>query len=165
MGWLFGWSTRKDLVDHLCSGNGVTTLKRKFVGNNMWAVQRNEELGITFAVLYLIKGNPRVYSDPYNWGYKDVDETMGPCDTSFPEAWLDLLSHIESRYALDWRQAVRDRAARDRRFKIGTKWKYGEHEYTVLERRSPTSFRVKDEWGDTYRMKLSQLRHAEEVTA
>ena len=162
MGWLFGWYTRESLIDHLCTGNGVETLKRKFVGNNMWAVQRTKE-GITFACLYLIKGNPRVQDDPYNWGYKDVDETMGPCDTDFPEAWLDLLSPIDSKYALEWRQAVRDRAARDRRIKIGTKWKYGGHIYEVIARRSPTSFRAKDEFGDTWRVKLSQLRHAEEV--
>ena len=162
MGWLFGWSTRKQLVDHLSYGNGVETLKRKFVGNNMWAVQRTKD-GITFACLYLIKGNPRVQYDACNWGYKDVDETMGPNDTSFPEAWLDLLSPIDSEYALQWRQAVRDRAARDRRVKIGTKWKYGGSVYEVIARSSPTSFRVRDEFGDTWRMKLSQLRRAEEV--
>lgn len=28
MGWLFGYYTRKELVDHLCEGNGVTTRTR-----------------------------------------------------------------------------------------------------------------------------------------
>ena len=49
------------------------------------------------------------------------------------------------------------------RFKIGTTWAYAGHEYTIIERRSPTSFRVKDEYGDTWRMKMSQLLHAEEA--
>ena len=39
MGWLFGWNTRKELADHLISGNGVRTLKHCFKGNNLWAVQ------------------------------------------------------------------------------------------------------------------------------
>lgn len=33
----------------------------------------------------------------------------------------------------------------------------------IIERRSPTSFRVKNEYGDTWRMKMSQLLHAEEA--
>ena len=128
IGWLFGWNTRKELVDHLCEGNGVKTLKRKFVGNNMWAVQRTED-GITFACLYLIKGRNESRD---GWGYKDVDETMGPYQHDFPVSWLDLLSPCDS-------------------------------EYTIVERRSPTSFRVKNEYGDTWRMKMSQLLHAEEA--
>ena len=162
MGWLFGHYTRKSLIDHLCYGNGVETLKRKFVGNNMWAVQRTKD-GITFACLYLIKGNPRVTDDPCNWGYKDVDETMGPYQHDFPVSWLDLLSPIDSEYAVSWRENVRKRAEQMSRFKIGTTWAYAGHEYTIIERRSPTSFRVKNEYGDTWRMKMSQLLHAEEV--
>ena len=162
MGWLFGHYTRKSLIDHLCYGNGVETLKRKFVGNNMWAVQRTKD-GITFACLYLIKGNPRVTDDPCNWGYKDVDETMGPYQHDFPVSWLDLLSPIDSEYAVSWRENVRKRAEQMARFKIGTTWAYASHEYTIIERRSPTSFRVKNEYGDTWRMKMSQLLHAEEV--
>lgn len=157
MGWLFGWSTRKQLVDCLCYGNGVETLKRKFVGNNMWAVQRTKD-GITFACLYLIKGGRG-----QDWGYKCVDETMGPCQTDFPVSWLDLLSPIESEYANEWRKHVRERADQMARRKVGTTWAYAGHEYTIIERRSPTSFRVKNEYGDTWRMKMSQLLHAEEA--
>ena len=163
MGWLFGHYDRKSLVAHLTNGNGVKTLKRCFRGNDMWAVQETKE-GVVFTCLYLLRGNPRVTNDPCNWGYKDIDETMGPCRLDFPVSWLDLLSPTDSKYALDWRQAVRDRAARDKRIKIGTKWKYGGFVYEVIARRSPTSFRVRNEFGDTWRMKLSQLRRAEEVT-
>ena len=164
MGWLFGWSTRKDLVDHLCEGNGVKTLKRCFKGNNMWAVQQTES-GITFAVLYLIKGPAYGNkNDRHGWGYKDVDETMGPYKLDFPVSWLDLLSPCDSEYDAEWRENVRKRAEQMARFKIGTTWAYAGHEYTIIERRNPTSFRVKDEYGDTWRMKMSQLLHAEEVT-
>lgn len=159
MGWLFGWNTRKELVDHLCEGNGVKTLKRCFKGNNMWAVQQTED-GLVFAVLYLIKGRNESRD---GWGYKDVDETMGPYQHDFPVSWLDLLSPCDSEYAVSWRENVRKRAEQMARFKIGTTWAYAGHEYTIIERRSPTSFRVKNEYGDTWRMKMSQLLHAEEA--
>ena len=162
MGWLFGHYTRASLIEHLTNGNGVKTLKRCFRGNNMWAVQETRE-GTVFACLYLLRGNPRVTDDPCNWGYKDVDETMGPCRTDFPVSWLDLLSPCDSEYSVSWRANVRKRAEQTARFKIGTTWAYAGREYTIIERRSPTSFRVKNEYGDTWRMKMSQLLHAEEV--
>ena len=36
---------------------------------------------------------------------------------------------------------------------------------TYIHDHRPTSFRAMDEFGDTWRMKLSQLRSAEEVTS
>ena len=158
MGWLFGWDTRKQLIDHLCYGNGVETLKRKFVGNNMWAVQRTKD-GITFACLYLIKGGRG-----QDWGYKDVDETMGPCQHDFPASWLDLLSPALSDYAVSWRENVRKRAAEMARFKVGTTWRRSDGStYMIVQRRSPTSLRVKDQWGDHWRMNPESLLGAEEV--
>jgi len=129
----------------------------------MWAVQRTKE-GITFACLYLIKGNPRVTDDPCNWGYKDVDETMGPCQTDFPVSWLDLLSPCDSQYAVEWRQAVRERAARMKRCTIGSKWDNGTHRYTVVKRRSPSSLIVQNEEGVHYRISPARLSTFDEVT-
>lgn len=185
MGWLFGWNTRKELVDHLCEGNGVKTLKRKFVGNNMWAVQQStrthepvvrfDKLGkrvvetettITFAVLYLIKG-PAYGNKNYRhgWGYKDVDETMGPYKLDFPVSWLDLLSPCDSEYAVEWRKKVRERAAEMARFKVGTTWRRSDGStWTIVQRRSPTSLLVEDQWGDRWRMNPKTLLGAEEVT-
>lgn len=163
MGWLFGHYTRKSLVEHLTNGNGVKTLKRCFKGNNMWAVQETEN-GIVFACLYLIRGNPREQNDPCNWGYKDIDETMGPCDTSFPASWLDLLSPTDSKYALEWREAVRKRGEAMKRCVIGSKWIKGDKRYTVIRRRSPSSLVVRDEWGDLYRISPARLSTFEEVT-
>lgn len=165
MGWLFGWSTRKELVDRLCYGNGVETLKRKFVGNNMWAVQRTKD-GITFACLYLIKGPAYGNkNDRHGWGYKAVDETMGPYDHNFPASWLDLLSPCDSKYAVEWRKKVRERAAEMARFKVGTTWERADGStYTIVQRRSPTSLRVKDQFGDHWRMNPRVLLGAKEIT-
>ena len=159
MGWLFGWNTRKQLVDHLCYGNGVETLKRKFVGNNMWAVQRTKE-GVVFACLYLMQGGRNK-----DWGYKDVDETMGPYQHDFPVSWLDLLSPCDSEYSISWRKKVRERAEAMAKLKVGTTWERacGER-YTIVKRRSPSSLLVKDQSGFTWRMNPNMLIGAEEVT-
>jgi hypothetical protein len=42
-------------------------------------------------------------NDWYNFGYKDMDETMGPCESECPKKILDLLTPTESSYALAWR--------------------------------------------------------------
>ena len=110
MGWLFGWNTRKELADHLLYGNGVKTIKHCFKGNNVWAVQEytypdtdwdgapHPKAGqvTRFIGLYLIKGG-----DTYNvktgrrnrdgWGYKDMDESAGPCYYNCPLAYLDMV--------------------------------------------------------------------------
>lgn len=151
MGWLFGHYDRKSLVEHLTNGNGVKTLKRCFRGNDMWAVQETKE-GIVFACLYMLRGNPRVTDDPCNWGYKDVDETMGPNRLDFPVSWLDLLSPCESEYSVEWRKAVRERGEHMKKVKLGTKWKGYGHTFQVIARRSPSSFRAIDETGNTWRL-------------
>lgn len=162
MGWLFGHYDRRSLVEHLTNGNGVKTLKRCFRGNNMWAVQETQE-GVVFACLYLLRGNPRVTNDPCNWGYKDVDETMGPYQTDFPVSWLELLSPTDSKYAIEWRKAVRERGEKLKRVVIGSVWDNGEHRYTVVRRRSPSSLVVKDEYGDNWRISPGRLSNFDEV--
>lgn len=54
------------------------------------------------------------------WGYKDMDETSGPCDSEAPAAILDLLSVTTNQYALAWRERCRKFAAlRARRLEDG----------------------------------------------
>ena len=162
MGWLFGHYDRKSLVEHLTTGNGVETLKRCFRGNDMWAVQRTKD-GVVFACLYMLRGNPRVTDDPCNWGYKDVDETMGPGRLDFPVSWLDLLSPIESEYAVAWRAAVRERGERLKRVVVGSVWDNGKHRYTVVKRRSPSSLVVQDELGNHWHISPGRLLNFSEV--
>lgn len=65
---------------------------------------------IVWALVCLVHYNPRD-RDGFIFGYKDVDETMGPCETECPEAILDLLTETDSEYALDWRKRCREHAA------------------------------------------------------
>lgn len=42
-------------------------------------------------------------SDYYNFGYKDVCETSGPCASEAPKRILELLSPTDEEWALQWR--------------------------------------------------------------
>lgn len=169
MGWLFGWRTRKELVDHLVNKNGVKTIKHCFSGNNLWAVQegvRSDGEKVVFACLYLIQG-PAYGKDtggPYAWGYKDVDESMGPCKTDFPASWLELLSPTKYPHALEWRAAVKARGEKEALMKIGTHWRLTNGKvYKIVRRRSPSSFIVQEEGGWEWRVTKKVLLKGEKV--
>ena len=143
MGWLFGWDTRKQLADHLISGNGVKTIKHCFKGNNLWAVQEgttHSGLPVRFIALYLIRG-----SDTYSartgkrsrdgWGYKDMDESSGPYYYNCPLSYLDMVPEPDSQYAKEWRAKVRENHAKaGRKLVEGQKIKLYGREYTVGEK-------------------------------
>ena len=58
------------------------------------------------AVVCLVRYNPRD-AEGYVFGYKDMDETMGPCEADGPAAILDLLTPTASEYANAWRERCR----------------------------------------------------------
>ena len=58
----------------------------------------------------LVKYNPRD-CEGYIFGYKSMEEGMGPCETECPVAILELLTPTSNDYALKWRSACRERAA------------------------------------------------------
>lgn len=63
------------------------------------------------ALVCLVRYNPRDRGG-YVLGYKDIDETMGPCEAECPPAILDLLTSTENAYALAWRERCRTAAVR-----------------------------------------------------
>lgn len=163
MGWLFSdrWLSRKDIGDHLINGNGVKTIKYRWVGCNLYCVhEHTNEQGETtrWACIYLTKGKKG-----FAHGYKDMDETMGPYYYDFPVSWLDMLSPCDSENALGWRKCVRERAEKLSRIKLGTTWKLGDNTFTIIERKSPSCVRTKNQFGDTWRMNPKYLLRAEEV--
>lgn len=59
------------------------------------------------AIVCLIRHVPK---DPcYNFGYKDMTENMGPCESRCPKTILELLTPTTSEYANDWRKRCWDR--------------------------------------------------------
>jgi len=59
-----------------------------------------------FALVCLVRYNPRD-REGYIFGYKDMDESMGPCEADCPAAILDLLTPTDRPHALDWRARCR----------------------------------------------------------
>lgn len=49
--------------------------------------------------------------DVFGFGYKDMDECMGPWIHNCPERILNLLSETDSEYAIKWRETCREKIA------------------------------------------------------
>jgi hypothetical protein len=62
-----------------------------------------------WALICLVKYNPRD-REGYIFGYKDMEETMGPCECECPESILDLLPPPNHPYAKEWRARCRENA-------------------------------------------------------
>lgn len=136
MGWTIYYHTPANIRDEIARlstwdnehGRGFPVLIRN-VGSVWYAACRCEPVGgrlatgtdktgrfdtdldgaYTFALVFLTTGGNG------QWGYKDMDETMGPHESEAPAQILDALSPTTSEYALAWRARCRDHAARPRR--------------------------------------------------
>jgi hypothetical protein len=62
-----------------------------------------------WAAICLVRYNPR---DPegYIFGYKDMEESIGPCESNCPAPILDLLTPTDREYAVQWRARCRENA-------------------------------------------------------
>lgn len=112
MGWLIGWDSKKDVIDH-CTRLEDTesgrweTIKHCIRGNNLWTVKdiTNKETGktIRLIVLYLLTGDK-----DNGWGYKDVSENMGPAQSNCPLSYLELAPWTaeKGQHSVEWRHRV-----------------------------------------------------------
>lgn len=71
---------------------------------------------ITWCAVILTKSDKRA-SDGYDFGYKDMEETMGPCEADCPAKILNILSALRdpNSYAHDWRKRCRESLAKPKR--------------------------------------------------
>lgn len=67
-----------------------------------------------FAAIFLTSTNAKNY---YNFSYKDMDETCGPCYNECPKGILDLLTPTESEWANQWRKACYENHAQKKKNK------------------------------------------------
>lgn len=90
-----------------------TTIKNVF-----YAATKYKKNGDVFGMVCLIQ-RTRGY---YNFGYKDMEESMGPCAYDCPDRILDLLTPTQSKYANEWRETCRktNAAKAEARAKTGT---------------------------------------------
>lgn len=110
MGWLFGHSTKKELVEHLLKQHGehCELIDHSLTGNKLWLLfnHKVEPFG-RFIVLCLLQGAKSRGYDPCRWGYKDMDESSGPYYYDCPERLL-AQSTDTSENAVAWRKHCRE---------------------------------------------------------
>ena len=124
MGWLYmqslhGHSGPRAYLDdqftYTREGHRSTVLRSALVGMRTYyaAVEHTgpDAERVVFAAVCLVRYNPRD-REGYVFGYKDMDETMGPCESDCPPAILDMLTPTNSTYAVEWRARCRANAAR-----------------------------------------------------
>ncbi len=66
-------------------------------------VMTNGAGGEVFAIICKILWNPGSKTGE-QFGYKDMTESMGPCEDGCPQHILDLLTPTDEEHALDWRR-------------------------------------------------------------
>lgn len=100
--------------------------------------------------------------------YKEMDETLGPVQAECPAKILDLLTPTDNENANEWRARCRrnleQAEVRKKAIAPGTVIQYGDSHFTVLEKLRHGYLRVKDNRGDTYRMRPAQVRKSTVIT-
>lgn len=134
MGWLTGWSSKGELVEHItrewreplkAGGDTVTTcLARCWRGNPgngvLWTVFESAfpdgRPSERFIVAFLMK----CWDRGGDWGFKDVTESMGPYEVNCPLGYLDMVPEAPNEWGRQWRERVRAYHARQsRRLEVG----------------------------------------------
>ena len=123
MGWLFmsrwhmgGFASPKAYLDNQCTyapepengrASGLRVLKSVWSGPAYYAAVQPFDTsgtpGETFAVVCLVKWNPKARNSEH-FGYKDLDEGMGPCEARCPASILSLLGKPRNDHAAEWRK-------------------------------------------------------------
>jgi hypothetical protein len=113
MGWLFGWDDRKALIKHCVEdmGENYKRIAHTCTGNNLWAVFERLENGLPkyrFIALFLMQNGGK----GHGWGYKDMDESCGPCEKNCPMKYFELApfnaEYNGAGYAAKWRDEVKE---------------------------------------------------------
>jgi len=119
MGWLFMRSiaprhTPREYLDaqftHTSATMTRTVLRSAVVKMRTYyaalEILRPDQPREVVGIVGLIKYSKRE-REGYVFGYKDMSEDMGPCESECPVAILDLLTPTTNEYALDWRKRCR----------------------------------------------------------
>tara|TARA_R110000744_G_scaffold121769_1_gene226549 strand:+ start:327 stop:662 length:336 start_codon:yes stop_codon:yes gene_type:complete len=110
MGTTTGFYSRKDVVDTLVNqySNDIFTIidkKATNFGRHLWMLIQPKD-GPSFVCLF------KLSSYQNDWGYKPVDESMGPCHWDCPVSLIDQADPPTTEYATNWRNKVYQYAER-----------------------------------------------------
>lgn len=86
---------------------GMRVIDSACVGNRVWyaaaEIVEDGEPQYVIALVCLVRWNPKA-RDRYVFAYKEMEESMGPCEAGCPARILRLLSPTANEHALDWRR-------------------------------------------------------------
>lgn len=103
MGWTSSnsWNSKKDVITELKGLlSAYNILADKSTTQAWYAVLENKETGERGIMVTLINKNGGL------WGYKDMDENMGPNVCDCPLTFLTLAGEPRTEYARTWRKRV-----------------------------------------------------------
>jgi len=125
MGWFFTrGATRRDVIDELLregtsdAGTFCRALRHCLRGNVMYVLHESgpREGVRRWVGVYLLDREK-----DYGWGYKPMDESVGPLYYNCPVSYLDEADEPVNETAARWRAEVRRLAARRRELRRGTR--------------------------------------------
>jgi hypothetical protein len=175
MGWTYSWDwTSKQRIINNCIdwGERYTTLNHSVKGKCLWVLlqyNEGERKGDVFVALYLLS------KDGAEWGYKDMDDTVGPCYYNCPLTFVkstQASGRTLSQSTLEWHEKVnayhlaqREKAKKTALLSIGMRVKYAGQVYKLLEKYDGRwgwrALSIKD--GLTYRLMAKQISKSEVV--
>lgn len=134
MGWTFyhrpaGQTDRQHFESELGLAKRDLKILESATKNGTFYAAVQDPDGSVWALVILIQ---RVRGE-YNFGYKDMDETVGPAVHDCPAKVLDLLTPTDSQWANEWRVKCRATLARNAQVKALVNG-------TVIELEKPVTF-------------------------
>lgn len=174
MGWLFmsEHKTKESLVAYLKSpsrmGPNYEVLASTVRGNRHWYVAQyqKDDKPVRFIGLDLMESG----GAGEGWGYKDMDESVGPYYFDCPMSYLDMVRDWEPvGSAAKWRESVRawhaKRAEKKAVLAPGVVVQYGGHRYRLDRPAGPRKGWVVTQTvtGTVYRMTAPQINQCEVV--
>ena len=172
MGWLFSpsWATRADLVRHLRRperfGDRLQLVRACVTGSHHWYLVRELATGQHWIGLDLLQGSGRAGE---GWGYKDLDESVGPTACDCPLAYLAAPHAERDGWAAQWRERVRayHAARKAKPARAAGQWvRFGGRDYCLVRPAGPRrGWHVLDRDAYPWRLPAAYLARAEPLPA
>lgn len=116
MGWTFStqWPDKSAMIKHLCDEQVLyTTIAKCVRGSALYAVHEAKSKAsgswTRIIAVYLLGSDVKRGG---GWGYKDMDESMGPTVADCPPKYFELVPEVPNGYALAWRMRCIENAKR-----------------------------------------------------
>ncbi len=129
MGWTFSkGATRRDIIAEILRDYDNRSARWSVVESHsspsgLWVALANTNDETTLIAFYALEAERN-----YGWGYKSMDETMGPNYYDVPLTWLDKYAYYaKTEFSLVWRERVREYHAKRRQTaRAAAKWRAGD---------------------------------------